>query len=122
MNKTVMLCLSLLICALSLEAQPANQGSTAGKTAEVAPGPAMLGGCLQYSEGEYTITDKSGMLHHLSGGSKLLKPYVGHDVELTGTPSIRTIDTTVAGGASSAIEKPIFQVKTVKDVAATCQP
>lgn len=121
MTKTTMLCLAILICALWLQARPANQGASASKTAEVAPGPAMLEGCLQKSQGEYTITDKDGMSHHLSEGSKLLKSYVGHEVQLTGVPSTRTIDTTPPGGASSAIERPVFKVKTVKDVAVTCQ-
>jgi hypothetical protein len=122
MNKILILCLSLLICAPWLSAQPAYQGSNAGKTADSTPGPAILEGCLQKSGSEYTVIDKGGLLHHLAGGSKMLKPLVGHDVKLTGTPTTRTIDTTMAGGASSAIEKPIFSVKTVKDLSATCQP
>jgi len=81
----------------------------------------MLEGCLHESDGEYTITDKINVLHHLSGGTKLLKPFNGHEVQVTGTPSVRTVDTTLAGGASSVIEKPVFKVKTVTEVSATCQ-
>lgn len=120
MNKMPMLCLSLLMGAFWLQAQPAYPGSEASKTADEAQGPAVLEGCLQTSEGQYTITEKNGLLHHLSGGSKLLKSYVGHEVQLTGKPSIVTVDATLPGGASSAVEKPVFRVKTVKDVSATC--
>ena len=76
---------------------------------------------LSESDGEYAITDKTDVLHHLSGNTKLLKPLNGHEVQVTGTPSVRTVDTTLAGGASSVIEKPVFKVKTVTDVSATCQ-
>jgi hypothetical protein len=120
MNKAPNFCLSLLMCAAWLPGQPAYQGSNASKTANDTPGPAILEGCLQKSEGEYTVVDKNGILHHLTDTGKL-KSYIGHEVELTGTPSTRTIDTTMAGGASSAIEKPIFRVKAMKDLAATCQ-
>jgi hypothetical protein len=121
LNKPLTLSLALLTSSVCLQARPTYSGANVGKTAEVEPDPAMLEGCLQKSEGEYTITDKDGLLHHLTEGPKLLKSYVGHEVQLTGTPSIRTIDTTPPGGASSAIEKPVFRVRTVKDVAATCQ-
>ena len=120
MNKTLTLSLVLLISALWLQAQPAYRGSDAGETAGSAADPTTIEGCLQSSDGEYSVTDKNGVIHHLSDGGKV-KHYVGHEVQLTGTPSIRTIDTTLPGGASSAIEKPVFRVKTVKDVAATCQ-
>ena len=121
MNRTMTLGLSLLIGAVCVHAQPPYQDKKAGNAAEVTPGPALLEGCLQRSRGEYTITDRDNTLHHLSGGAKLLKSYIDHEVELTGTPSTRTIDTTLAGGASSAVVQPIFRVKTVKDVAATCR-
>lgn len=120
MTRTRMLSLVLLICAPCLHAQSAYQDSKPAKTGEGTPGPATLEGCLQKSEGEYTITGRDGVLHHLADGSKV-KSYVGHEVQLTGTPSIETIDTTPPGGASSAIEKPVFRVKTVKDLSATCQ-
>ena len=82
MNKTLMLFLVLLICALWLQAQPAYQGSGAGQTADSTPGPNALEGCLQSSDGEYTVTDKNGVIHHLSDGGKV-KHYVGHEVQLT---------------------------------------
>lgn len=119
MNKILLLCLTLLLSIEGLPAEPAYQNAKGSKTAEGTPGPAVLEGCLQRTHSEYTLTDKEGLLHRLSDGSKL-KQYVGHEVELSGVPSIRTIDTTTAGGASSAVEQHYVKVTNVKDLAATC--
>ena len=85
------------------------------------PGPATMRGCLQIYQGIYMLTDSTGTSQRLSGSRNLLKQFVSHEVELTGKPTIRTIDTTQAGAASSAIEQHVFEVSTVKDIAGACQ-
>jgi hypothetical protein len=67
------------------------------------------------------LIEEDGTLHELAGGSRKLRNEVGHQVELTGRPGIRTSDTTLAGGASGAVEHPIFEVKSVKELAAKCK-
>ena len=120
MKTTLKLGFALLICAVSVQASEGYLQPDDKKTGASAEGPAVLVGCLQRSEGEYTLTDRTNTLYHLSGGSKL-KSHIGHEVELTGTPTTQTIDTTPPGAASSVIQRSVFRVKTVKDVAATCQ-
>jgi len=110
-RKTLVLTLVLLVSAVWLQAQDA------GKTSSLET----IEGCLQRSEGQYSLTDNTGTIHHLTGGASKLNPHVGHEVEITGKPGVRTLDTTPQGGASSAVEQPIFEVKSVKHVADTCK-
>lgn len=118
MYRTSMLAL-LLFCAtwsLALErALTSNGGEDSGSSATIS-------GCLQKDEGQYKLIDGTGTLHRLSGASKKLSPQVGHEVELTGKPTWITIDATPAGGASNVRQQYVFEVKTVKHVADTCEP
>ena len=107
------------ICATCTWAQTAPQQANGDKSSAAASGYEVIEGCLREAGVQYTLTSKDGVLHHLSGGK--LRPYVGHEVELSGKPSIKTVDTTVSGAASSAKEIPIFVVKSVKDIAPSCQ-
>ncbi len=116
MYRTSMLAL-LLFCAtwsLALEGLPSNAGEDAGSLATIS-------GCLQKDEGLFSLIDGTGTLHRLSGASKKLSPQVGHEVELTGKPTWITIDATPPGGASNVRQQYVFEVKTVKHVADTCQ-
>ena len=72
----------------------------------------MKGACSA-SEGQYTLIDSTNTIHHLVGGAKLLTHHIGHEVEITGKPGTRTLDTTPAGGASGAVVQPIIEVKSV---------
>jgi hypothetical protein len=71
--------------------------------------------------GEYTLTDNTATVHRLVGASKKLKPQVGHEVELTGKPSWRSLDATLVGGASNVKTQYVFEVKSVKEVANACK-
>ena len=117
MKKIMMFSLLLVMSSAWLESQPRGQSSKQGKAEK--PGSATIRGCLQRSEGHYILVDETNTAQRLSDSGKL-KPFIGHEVELTGQPRIRTIDTTQPGTASSATEQPYFEVKTVKDIAASC--
>jgi hypothetical protein len=78
-------------------------------------------GCLESSNGQYTLIDDTNTSHILTGAVRKLSPEVGHQVEVTGKPGTRTVDGTLAGAGSSAIVQPIFEVKSVKQIAATCK-
>jgi hypothetical protein len=110
-TKTSMLALLLLVCAGGLHANGASKASSLET----------ISGCLQSSEGQYSLIDDSQTIHHLVGGAAKLKSYVGRQVEITGKPGVRTSDATPPGGASAAVTQPIFEVKSVKDIAATCK-
>jgi hypothetical protein len=114
-RKTFMLILVLLMSAVWMQAQDAGQAK--GKASDLTT----IEGCLQSSAGQYSLIDDTNTIHHLVGGAAKLKPHVGHQVEITGKPGVRTIDTTPLGAGSSAVVQPIFEVKSVKHIADTCQ-
>jgi len=107
--------LAFLIGAGVLAAQSAN--STSGTQSSDLP---TITGCLQSSMGSYTLVDETGTIHDLVGGTGKLRHEVGHRIEVAGKPGTRSVDRTLAGGASSVIEKQVFEVKSVKRVADTC--
>ena len=111
MRKILVLTLGLLVSAVWLQAQDA------GKTSNLET----IEGCLQRSEGQYSLIDDTNTIHHLAGGGSKLKDHVGHQVEITGKPGVRNIDTTTAGLASSVVVQPVIEVKSVKYIADTCK-
>ena len=116
MRKTLMVTLVLMASTGWSQAQDAGQ--TPSKTS----GLPTIEGCLQTKNGQYILTENNGTVHLLSGYANKLKNYVDHQVEIAGKPGIRTVDTTGAGIASTAVEQKVFEVKTVKQTGATCQP
>ena len=114
MRKTFMLTLVLMVSAFCLQAQ--DTGKTSGKTSNLET----IEGCLLHSEGQYTLIDGTNTIHHLVGGGKLLSRHIGHQVEITGKPGVRTLDATPQGGASGAVVQAILEVKSVKHIAETC--
>jgi hypothetical protein len=114
-RKTLILTLALLISAVCLPAQ--DKGKANGKASDLET----IEGCLQRSAGQYSLIDDTNTIHHLVGGAKLLTHHIGHQVEITGKPGVRTLDTTPLGAASSATVQAIFEVKSVKHVADTCK-
>ncbi len=110
MHKTLMFILMLLLSALWL------QGQDAGKTS----GLTTIQGCLAYTNGHYRLTEANGTKHQLQSQANQLAKHVGHEVELTGKPAVRTVGTTQEGAASSVKEEQVFKVSSVKHVADTC--
>jgi len=71
----MLLALGMTVCA------QAQQG---GKTAS----PTTVQGCLQYNHRHYVLTETNGTSHELHGKSSMLKPHIGHEVEVTGTEAV----------------------------------
>ncbi len=119
MRKTLLLVLLLLSSSLCLQAQEGHPGADIW----LAPtGPNTVDGCLKSSGGHYTVTGKDGAVTDLTGDTARLSHYVGHEVEITGKPTIRTLDTTVIHAASTAEELPALEVKSAKEVSKMCDP
>ena len=75
------------------------------------PQPVTVQGCLTVSGMIYNLTDGQGTTQQLTGGSHLNR-YVGHEVQITGVPAIKTVDTTQdLGVGASVVEKPVFRVE-----------
>jgi len=78
-------------------------------------------GCLQSSRGKFTLVEEDGTSHELVGSTGKLKHEVGHEVEVIGKNSTRSVDRTPVGGASNVIEYPVVEVKSVRQVASKCK-
>lgn len=78
-------------------------------------------GCLHSADGKYTLVEDDGVSHELVGAAGKLKHEVGHEIEIIGKEGVRTVDRTLPGGASSVAEFPVFQVKSVKQIAIKCK-
>jgi len=114
-RKILVLTLVLLASAIWLQAQ------AVGQMGSQKSGVTTIQGCLQYTHGHYFLTDSGGTAHQLQSEANKLQAHVGHTVEITGKPGIRTVDTTVQGAASSAKEEQVFKVMSVKHVSDTCK-
>jgi len=119
MRKTILLAFVLLAFALCLQAQEGHPGADIWLPPS---GPSTVDGCLRSSGGHYTVTAKDGTVTDLTGNTARLSRYVGHEVEIGGKPTVRTLDTTVTRAASTAEELPALEVKTVKDLTKQCDP
>ena len=118
MSKIFALAFILLCSAAWLQAQdapsqgsqsmPPRAGATSGQTA--------VEGCLQGSNGTFTITDNTGTTYQLEGDSAKLSKHVGHQVQITGSTSGSGASST----NSSAGGSPTLTVSKVKHISASC--
>ncbi len=110
MYKQPLLIVTLLVTA----ALVAQDG---GKTSS----PSTIQGCLQYTNGHYRLTEDNGTTHQLQSQANKLAKHVGHEVTITGTSAVRSVDTTIQGAASSVKEEQVFRVTNVTHIADTCK-
>ncbi len=118
-REILMLTLLLVSAALWVQAQAGHPGADIW-LAPTGTSPTTVEGCLQSSGGHYTVTDNNGTLHDLTGSTARLSRYVGHEVEITGIPTVMTIDTTVSQAASTAEELPALRVNQAKQLPGKC--
>jgi hypothetical protein len=95
MPKTLILGLAMLASTAWLSAQQYPQ-TDSSQTGKAASGQTTVQGCLEGSNGSYTLTADSGATYQLRGDTSELSKHVGHEVQITGTPS-------AAGSTSSAM-------------------
>ena len=114
-----LLLLSVLLLGVSWAV--AQDPATPGQSSPSAAGQATAGqsagshqtveGCLNGSDGKYTLTDKQGTTYTLTGDTSKLAEHVGHEVKITGS----------AGSASAASSGgQTLEVASVKHVAKSC--
>ncbi len=115
MRKATLFALAFLISAVWLQAQ------TMGKADEKTSDMTTIQGCLSFSKGHYRLTEDSGKVWQLSNEVNQLRHHVGHEIELTGKPGIRTVDKTIQGEASNVKEERVFKIESIKHVADTCK-
>jgi hypothetical protein len=93
-------------------------------------------GCLGGSDGNYTLTDKTGNTYQLTAGSADLKSHVGQQVQISGSTNPPPGDTTATGVAgtsgtsgtagtgssSSASQANQITVDSVSKISDSCSP
>jgi hypothetical protein len=113
---------ALLVSAAWLQAQaesPTRAGSSQAGTAGGAQ--KVVEGCLQGSDGYYTVTDNSGRTYLLQGDTWKLTAHIGHEVRITGTTSGSGAQSSGVGAAETGTQQPILTVQSVKHISGACQ-
>ena len=119
MCRMLILTMVLLISsALWLQAQEGNPGRDVWIPADTYP--PTVQGCLQNTGLRYSVVGHDGTVYNLTGSTGKLRPYIGHEVEITGKPTVKSLSTTMKEAASTVEEIPALEVKTVKELSKTC--
>ncbi len=120
MPKTLMLGLLLFIFVGWMQAQEGDPGRDVWIPANTYP--PTVAGCLRSANTHYTVTAEDGTVYNLTGDTAKLSRYVGHEVEVTGKPTVKSLDTTMKEAASTVEELPALDVKSAKELSKTCSP
>jgi hypothetical protein len=117
MSKMLMFALVFLLSATWLQAQQSPKTDASHATKAMA-GETKVEGCLHSSNGNYTLTEKSGTVYRLEGDTAKLAEHIGHEVEIAGTaPSGMNASKTSTKGESERT----LEVKDVKHISKTCK-
>jgi hypothetical protein len=109
------------------QTSPDDMGSQTGSDHQMSPtssGDTSVQGCLSGSDGNYTLTDKSGTSYRLTGDTAKLSEHIGHEVKITGSTASSSAATGNGSGTDSMGGSPgskQLQVSSVKHIAKTCQ-
>jgi hypothetical protein len=118
MNKWLALVLALLFA-------PWIVAQTAQTSTHVSESPrTSIRGCLKGTNGNYTLTDKSGTTYLLTGNTGSLQDHVDHKLALTGTVEVKAAGTRASNETSSNPSEPTapktFNVRSIKSIGAAC--
>jgi Protein of unknown function (DUF5818) len=143
--RQVLLCVSVLLLGLTWSFAQTNgssetspSGSTAGASQSSgaqsgssgqmgqsnASGHTTVEGCLNGSNGNFTLTDKNGNTYQLTGDTAKLSEHVGHEVRVSGSSSgagASASGGTTGGASAGSGSQQSLQVTSVKHVSKTCQ-
>jgi hypothetical protein len=120
MRTTLMLGLAIVISALWLQGQEGNPGRDVWIPANTYP--PTITGCLRNSSIRYSVVGQDGTVYNLTGDTGKLRNYIGHEVEVAGKPTVKSLSTTEKDIASTVEEIPALDVKSVKELSKTCTP
>jgi hypothetical protein len=120
MIKTLLLALGLFATVAWLQAQ--NQYPQTGSSQTTAAGETSVKGCLQGSDGNYTLTTKNGTVYQLQGDTSKLSAHVGHEVQITGSTTMASNAPTSTAGtpAGGTQQQATLTVESVKHISKTC--
>ena len=122
MARILLLALTIVCSAAWLQAQD-QYGSQSGssQTGAASSGKTTVQGCLQSSNGTYTLTDKSGTTYQLQGDASKPSAHVGHEVKIKGTTSSSSATSSSMGGPAGGTQQPMLTVENMKHISKTCQ-
>jgi Protein of unknown function (DUF5818) len=120
MSKTLLLAFTLLFSTAWLYAQTYPQ-TEPSKTATSSSEKTTVQGCLQGSEGNYTLTDNAGMTYRLEGDSSKLSAHVGHEVQITATRSSSSAASSTTSTTTGGTHEATLNVQSVKHISKTCK-
>lgn len=121
MKKPFLLSSILLLTAAFAVAQYGSQSGSNPSSSDMSQ--TTIQGCLAGSDGNYTLTDKSGTTYQLTGDTAKLQNHVGHTIQVTGTsaPDAGDMSEKQSGSMSAPSDSPpMFNVTSFKHVSATC--
>ena len=122
MARKLLLALSLLVSAVWLQAQSQYPQTESSQTEASASGQTTVQGCLQGSDGNYTLTDKTGTTYQLQGDTSKLSAHVGHEVQITGSTTAASSTTSpTTGTAAGATQQSTLTVQKMKHISETCK-
>jgi hypothetical protein len=119
MYRKLMLAIVLLSTTAWLQAQagyPQSGTNTPGAMSH----HASVEGCLQSSNGSYTLTADSGTVYQLTGDTSQLREHIGHEVRITGTMPESSATSTPSPATPGPSQQTILAVQSVRHISKTC--
>jgi len=120
MTRMLMFALVLLCSAAWLQAQDTSQQSPSAQAGAMS-GQTSVEGCLQGSNGSFTITDSTGTAYQLEGDASMLSKHVGHEVKVIGTTSGSGDASSAAGASQGNSAQQTLTVQKVKHISDSCK-
>jgi len=99
---------------------PQNPPSPSSQT-RAASGQTSVEGCLQGSSGNFTLTDSSGATYQLQGDTSKLSKHVGHEVQITGSPSGSSAASSGRATSQAGSPQQILTVSKMKHISESCK-
>ena len=120
MTKTFLLALSLLVSTAWVAAQSQYPQTGTSQTGTTASEQTTVKGCLQGSDGNYTIMADNGTTYQLQGDTSKLSAHIGHEVQVTGSTMSASGSSSSTGTQSSATQQPTLTLQSLKHISKSC--
>jgi hypothetical protein len=117
MTKTLLLALSFLVSSAWVAAQSQYPQTGTSQTGTTASEQTTVKGCLQGSDGNYTLMADNGTTYQLQGDTSKLSAHVGHEVQVSGSTISASGSSSSSSTQSSATPQPTLTVKSFKHIA-----
>jgi hypothetical protein len=117
-RRIIVLFSMLLLCAGWAGAQYGSGANTPSSDTTPATVQRTIQGCLDGSDGNFTLTDTTGATYQLTGKTEGLSAHVGHTIRVTGvTISVLNVPGSMSAGTA---QQPSMSVESFKHVKAYC--